>query len=155
MQTVLRILAALGGAAAGLFTQMSAGLRLLLLLMAIDYISALVLAALGKSPKSATGALNSRAGFIGLARKAMILVLVLLAAILDQLTGSAACVGAVTLFYTVNEAISILENAVLLGVPIPRQLSQALDIARKRQQAGDPEQGAALTDEKRTPGTHA
>ena len=155
MQNVLRILAALGVAAAGLFTQMSAGLRLLLLLMAIDYISALVLAALGKSPKSATGALNSRAGFIGLARKAMILMLVLLAAILDQLTGSAACVGAVTLFYTVNEAISILENAVLLGVPIPRQLSQALDIARKRQQAGDPEQGAALTDEKRTPGTHA
>ena len=147
MQTVLGILAALGGAAAGLFTQMSAGLRLLLLLMVIDYSSALVLAALGKSPKSATGALDSRAGFVGLARKAMILVLVLLAAILDQLTGSAACVGAVTLFYTVNEAISILENAVLLGVPIPRQLSQALDIARKRQQADGAEQDTAPTDE--------
>ena len=135
MQNVLRVLAALGGAVAGLFTQMSSGLRLLLLLMALDYASALVLAALGKSPKSATGGLDSRAGFAGLARKAMILVLVLLAAILDRLTGSAACVGAVTLFYTVNEAISILENAVLLGVPIPRQLSQALDVAKKRQQA--------------------
>lgn len=135
MQNVLRVLAALGGAVAGLFTQMSSGLRLLLLLMALDYASALVLAALGKSPKSATGALDSRAGFAGLARKAMILVLVLLAAILDRLTGSAACVGAVTLFYTVNEAISILENAVLLGVPIPRQLSQALDVAKKRQQS--------------------
>lgn len=139
MQTVLGVLAALAGAVTGLFTQMSAGLRLLLLLMAIDYISALVLAALGKSPKSASGALDSRAGFFGLARKAMILVLVLLAAILDQLTGSSACVGAVTLFYTVNEAISILENAVLLGVPIPRQLSQALDVAKKRQQADSPE----------------
>lgn len=135
MQNVLKVLAALGGAVAGLFIQMSSGLRLLLLLMALDYASALVLAALGKSPKSATGALDSRAGFAGLARKAMILVLVLLAAILDRLTGSAACVGAVTLFYTVNEAISILENAVLLGVPIPRQLSQALDVAKKRQQA--------------------
>lgn len=139
MQTVLGVLAALAGAVTGLFTQMSAGLRLLLLLMAIDYISALILAALGKSPKSASGALDSRAGFFGLARKAMILVLVLLAAILDQLTGSSACVGAVTLFYTVNEAISILENAVLLGVPIPRQLSQALDVAKKRQQADSPE----------------
>ena len=135
MQNVLKVLAALGGAVAGLFTQMSSGLRLLLLLMALDYASALVLAALGKSPKSATGALDSRAGFAGLARKAMILVLVLLAAILDRPTGSAACVGAVTLFYTVNEVISILENAVLLGVPIPRQLSQALDVAKKRQQA--------------------
>ena len=135
MQNVLSFRAARGGAVAGLFTQMSSGLRLLLLLMALDCASALVLAALGKSPKSATGALDSRAGFAGLARKAMILVLVLLAAILDRLTGSAACVGAVTLFYTVNEAISILENAVLLGVPIPRQLSQALDVAKKRQQA--------------------
>ena len=135
MQTVLEVVAALSGAVAGLFTQMSAGLRLLLLLMALDYGSALVLAALGKSPKSESGALDSRAGFVGLARKAMILVLVLLAAILDRLTGSAACVGAVTLFYTVNEAISILENAVLLGVPIPRQLTQALDIAKKRRQA--------------------
>ena len=68
MQTVLGVLAALAGAVTGLFTQMSAGLRLLLLLMAIDYISALILAALGKSPKSASGALDSRAGFFGLAR---------------------------------------------------------------------------------------
>ena len=75
----------------------------------------------------------------------MILVLVLLAAILDQLTGSSACVGAVTLFYTVNEAISILENAVLLGVPIPRQLSQALDVAKKRQQADSSEKGDGQT----------
>lgn len=146
MQTVLGALAALAGAAAGLFTQMSAGLRLLLLLMAIDYLSALVLAALGKSPKSAAGALDSRAGFLGLARKAMILVLVLLAAILDRLTGSSACVGAVTLFYTVNEAISILENAVLLGIPIPRQLTQALDIAKKRHQTDAPDEKEAPKD---------
>lgn len=134
MQNVLQVLAAFGGAAAGLFTQASMGLYLLLLLMALDYLSAIVLAALGRSPKSAAGALNSKTGFTGLARKAMILILVLLAAILDRLTGSAACVSAVTMFYTVNEAISILENAVLLGIPIPRRLSQALDVARTHQQ---------------------
>lgn len=134
MQNVLQVLATLGGAAAGLFTQASMGLYLLMLLMALDYLSAVVLAALGRSPKSSAGALDSKAGFIGLARKGMILILVLLAAILDRLTGSAACVGAVTMFYTVNEAISILENAVLLGIPIPRRLSQALDVARTRQQ---------------------
>ena len=60
----------------------------------------------------------------------MILVIVLLAAVLDQLTGSAACTGAATMFYIVNESLSILENAVLLGVPVPQRLRQALDVAR-------------------------
>ena len=98
-------------------TRMPMALRLLVLLMALDYLSGVGVALLGKSPKSEGGALSSRAGFAGLARKAMILVIVLLAAVLDQLTGSAACTGAATMFYIVNESLSILENAVLLGVP--------------------------------------
>ena len=98
--------------------------------MALDYLSGVGVALLGKSPKSEGGALSSRAGFAGLARKAMILVIVLLAAVLDQLTGSAACTGAATMFYIVNESLSILENAVLLGVPVPQRLRQALDVAR-------------------------
>ena len=88
-------------------------------------------AVLGRSKKSDTGALSSKVGFIGLARKAMILGIVLLAAVLDRVMGSAACTGAVTLFYIVNESLSILENAVLLGVPIPEKLRQTLDIAKK------------------------
>ena len=43
---------------------------------------------------------------------------------------SAACTGAATMFYIVNESLSILENAVLLGVPVPQRLRQALDVAR-------------------------
>ena len=34
------------------------------------------------------------------------------------------------MFYIVNESLSILENAVLLGVPVPQRLRQALDVAR-------------------------
>ena len=63
-------------------------------------------------------------------RKAMILIVILLAAVLDNLTGSAACTGAAAMFYIVNESLSILENAVLLGVPVPQRLRQALDVAR-------------------------
>lgn len=87
-------------------------------------------ALLGKSPKSEGGALSSRAGFAGLMRKAMILIVILLAAVLDNLTGSAACTGAAAMFYIVNESLSILENAVLLGVPVPQKLTQALDVAK-------------------------
>ena len=98
--------------------------------MGVDYLSGVGIALLGKSPKSAGGALSSKAGFAGLARKAMILAIILLAAVLDHLTGSAACTGAATMFYIVNESLSILENAVLLGVPVPQKLKQALDVAR-------------------------
>ena len=61
----------------------------------------------------------------------MILIVILLAAVVDNLTGSAACTGAATMFYMVNEALSILENAVLLGVPVPQKLMQALDVAKQ------------------------
>ena len=128
---MMRWLAAAVGAVVGLFMQMPAAVRLLMLLMVLDYFSGVGAAALGRSKKSDTGALSSKVGFIGLARKAMILGIVLLAAVLDRVMGSAACTGAVTLFYIVNESLSILENAVLLGVPIPEKLRQTLDIAKK------------------------
>ena len=130
MEKTVKWFAAAAGAVAGLFMRMPIAVRLLVLLMGLDYLSGVGVALLGKSPKSEGGALSSRAGFTGLARKAMILVIVLLAAVLDQLTGSAACTGAATMFYIVNESLSILENAVLLGVPVPQKLTQALDVAK-------------------------
>ena len=138
MQTVLGVLAALGGAAAGLFTQMSAGLRLLLLLMALDYGSALVLAALGKSPKSATGALNSKAGFVGLAKKALIMLIVLLATVLDKALGTDRMVfqTAAACYYIANEGISIIENAGKIGVPVPSALKKALEQLRDKNDGG-------------------
>ena len=110
--------------------RMPIAVRLLVLLMGLDYLSGVGVALLGKSPKSEGGALSSRAGFVGLMRKAMILIVILLAAVLDNLTGSAACTGAAAMFYIVNESLSILENAVLLGVPVPQKLTQALDVAK-------------------------
>ena len=105
---IMRWLAAAVGAVVGLFMQMPAAVRLLMLLMVLDYFSGVGAAVLGRSKKSDTGALSSKVGFIGLARKAMILGIVLLAAVLDRVMGSAACTGAVTLFYIVNESLSIL-----------------------------------------------
>ena len=128
MEKTVKWFAAAAGAVAGLFMRMPIAVRLLVLLM--DYLSGVGVALLGKSPKSEGGALSSRAGFAGLMRKAMILIVILLAAVLDNLTGSAACTGAAAMFYIVNESLSILENAVLLGVPVPQKLTQALDVAK-------------------------
>ena len=125
MEKTVKWFAAAAGAVAGLFMRMPIAVRLLVLLMVLDYLSGVGVALLGKSPKSEGGALSSRAGFAGLMRKAMILIVILLAAVLDNLTGSAA-----SMFYIVNESLSILENAVLLGVPVPQKLTQALDVAK-------------------------
>ena len=130
MEKAMKAAAAAAGAAVGLMMRMPMAVRLLVLLMGLDYLSGVGVALLGKSPKSEGGALSSKAGFAGLARKAMILIVILLAAVVDNLTGSAACTGAATMFYIVNESLSILENAVLLGVPVPQKLRQALDVAR-------------------------
>ena len=130
MEKTVKWFAAAAGAVAGLFMRMPIAVRLLVLLMVLDYLSGVGVALLGKSPKSEGGALSSRAGFVGLMRKAMILIVILLAAVLDNLTGSAACTGAAAMFYIVNESLSILENAVLLGVPVPQKLTQALDVAK-------------------------
>ena len=135
MEKTVKWFAAAAGAVAGLFMRMPVAVRLLVLLMGLDYLSGVGVALLGKSPKSEGGALSSRAGFAGLMRKAMILIVILLAAVLDNLTGSAACTGAAAMFYIVNESLSILENAVLLGVPIPEKLRQTLDIAKKGKEA--------------------
>ena len=130
MEKTVKWFAAAAGAVAGLFMRMPIAVRLLALLMGLDYLSGVGVALLGKSPKSEGGALSRRAVFAGLMRKAMILIVILLAAVLDNLTGSAACTGAAAMFYIVNESLSILENAVLLGVPVPQKLTQALDVAK-------------------------
>lgn len=131
MKTIFQFLGAAVGAAAGWFSKTPLPFKFLVLLMTLDYLSGIAAALLGRSPKTSSGALSSKIGFIGLARKAMILSIVLLACVLDTIMGSTASTGAVILFYIVNESISILENAVLLGVPIPKKLTQMLDIAKK------------------------
>lgn len=129
---VIKGTCAVGGAligwASGMWTQMC---TLLAVCMVIDYITGLIVAACGKSPKTAAGGVSSAVGFRGLAKKAVILLVVLLAWLLDLATGNAVFQSAAVCYYIANEGISILENAVLLGVPVPEALRNALEIMRE------------------------
>lgn len=73
--------------------------------------------------------LSSSAGFRGICRKVLILVLVGIANILDvQVIGTGAVLRtAVIFFYLSNEGISLLENAAHLGLPIPEKLKLVLE----------------------------
>jgi toxin secretion/phage lysis holin len=126
---VLKTMAALGGAIAGFFGEWSTVLTVLIVAMVVDYISGMIVAAAGKSPKTESGGLNSKIGFIGLAKKGMILLVVLTATLLDKAVGNATSVfqTAVACFYVANEGVSILENAALIGLPVPEVILRALD----------------------------
>ena len=122
-----------GAFIASLFGGWDNALVTLITFMAIDYVSGLVVAGVfKKSNKSETGALESRAGFKGLCRKCMTLLFVLVAYRLDIMIGTDYIRNAVIIAFCANEAISITENAGLMGVPIPEVITKAVDVLQKK-----------------------
>lgn len=102
--------------------------------MAIDYVSGWILAVVfKKSPKTESGGYSSAIGLKGLCKKAMILLLVVVANLLDKQTGANYIRDGVCIAFTVNEAMSIIETAGLMGLPIPEWLIKALDILQTRE----------------------
>lgn len=135
---VLFGLAAVGSVLANMFGGWDVALQVLIFFMAADYLTGLVVAGVFKrSPKSETGALESRAGLKGLFRKGGILLVVLVAVWLDRLLGAAYVRTAVCLFFVANEGISILENLGLMGVPLPPFMKKMLEAMRDKASAGE------------------
>lgn len=124
----------IGALVASLFGGWDTALVTLLIFMAIDYSSGLIVAAVfKKSPKTETGTLESRAGFKGLFRKGMILLIVLIACRLDLVMHTNFIRDAVVIAYIVNESISITENAGLMGIPVPKAIIKAIDILKRKE----------------------
>ncbi|RDU22752.1 phage holin family protein [Anaerosacchariphilus polymeriproducens] len=108
-------------------------LQILIVLMIADYVTGLIVAGVfKKSGKTETGALESRAGWKGLCRKGMVLLIVLVATQLDKVTGIDFIRNTVILGYVANEAISITENAGLMGVPLPGVLTNAINVLKQK-----------------------
>ena len=96
-------------------------------MMVIDYLTGVLVAGVfHNSPKTENGALESKAGWKGLCRKGMTLLIVLVAARLDIILGTGFIRDAVIIRYIANETISIIENAGLMGVPIPEAIKKAI-----------------------------
>lgn len=127
--TICTTVGAAGGAVAAFFGGWDTGLVTLVIFMCIDYVSGLVVAGVfHNSKKTKTGALESKAGWKGLCRKGMTLLFVLIAYRLDLAIGSNYIRDAVIIGFIVNETISIVENAGLMGVPLPKVINKAIDI---------------------------
>lgn len=124
----------LGSIIASLLGGWDMALQTLIIFMTIDYVTGLMVAGIfNKSTKTKHGALESVAGWKGLCRKGVALLIVLIACRLDLLTGANLIRDAVVIGYCTNEAISIIENAGLMGVPIPTRLTKAIEALKSKE----------------------
>lgn len=134
---VLAALAAVGSWIANALGGWDASMQVLVALMVADYLTGVLVAAVWhKSNKSSSGTLNSVAGFKGILKKCMILLLVWIGVLLDDATGANYIRMAVILFFIGNEGISLLENLGLMGVPFPAFLRRALEALRDQGDKG-------------------
>ena len=114
------IIATVGACANYFFGGWDMALKTLLLLMVLDYLTGLICAGKDKT-------LSSSAGFRGLMKKIIILIIVALGVSVDNITGTNGIVRSLVIFfYASMEGISILENATRAGVPVPDKLKDML-----------------------------
>lgn len=96
-------------------------IAVLIVFMILDYCTGVLRAYINKE-------VSSDVGLKGIARKAVIFVVLIVAVLLDRLmnTGSWVFRTLICYFYIANEGISLLENCATLGLPIPDKLKDAL-----------------------------
>ena len=122
-----------GSFIASFFGGWTASLTTLIIFMAIDYFTGIIVAAVfNASQKTETGALESRTGWKGLCKKGMSLVFVLIGHRLDLEMGTSYIRDAVCIAFIVNELISIVENAGLMGFYIPPVIVNTIDILKNK-----------------------
>lgn len=130
---LLTFIGIIGSWIASLFGGWDAALTTLLIFMGIDYVGGFIVAAVfHASEKSEHGRLESRAGWKGLCRKGVTLLIVLVAYRLDLVMGSSFIKDAVVIAFIANETISIIENAGLMGIYIPNPLVKAIEVLKDK-----------------------
>ena len=106
---------------------------ILLICMAVDYLTGMIRAMVFKKNKhGGESALESRAGFKGILKKMVMLAICCVSAFFDWLLGIHVIYYTVTIGFIINEAVSIIENAGIIGIPIPEKLAQAIRVLKER-----------------------
>ena len=122
-----------GGMVAQLFGGWTEDMITLIIFMAVDFIMGLIVAGVfHKSNKSQSGALSSHAGWVGICKKGVVLLFVLITHRLDMLLETDYIRTTAIIGFIANEVISIIENAGLMGVPLPEVIIKAIEILKHR-----------------------
>lgn len=111
-----------------LFGGWDLALSVLVAFMLIDYSTGLLRGYV-------TDKLSSNTGFKGIAKKSVILIVLIVAVLLDRLINDSTWIfrTLICYFYIANEGISILENCTALGLPVPNRLAEALEQLKEGQ----------------------
>lgn len=131
------------GLAGFLFGQLDGLLLALITFICLDYVSGILVGAVQHK-------LNSQISFSGLAKKALILIVVAVAHVIDtQILGGTNSVfrSAACGLYIANEGMSIIENAGKLGLPMPKKLREILEQLREKEEG-------EVSDKTVSPGQH-
>ena len=97
----------------------------LLVAIVLDYVSGVIKAYVTKQ-------LSSQIGFKGIVKKTAVLMIVMLAVLVDRVTGDTGAIRTLVIYYFVaNEGLSIIENLGQAGVPIPQSIKKALKALKK------------------------
>lgn len=128
--TIKIVLGVGGGLASFLFGGWSALIQTLVFFIVLDYVFAVIVAAVN-------GQLNSKIGFKGIVKKVAILVLVAVAHQVDLILGDDSLIrDSVIFFYIANELLSILETVGKTSLPIPDVLKKAIEILNNKGEDG-------------------
>lgn len=119
-------IAAIGTGFTYIFGVWDTALVVLILFMGIDYITGIIASYI-------KGILNSKIGFKGIARKAVILLVLIMGVLLDRLLNDGTWVfrTLIAYFYIANEGLSIIENIGKCGVEFPPAVQNALEQLKK------------------------
>lgn len=122
-----------GGIVVNLLGGWDSGLATLFICIILDYVTGLIVAGVfNNSAKTRNGALESGAGLKGLVRKIMMIALIAVAYRIDILMDTSYVRYTVIIGFICNEVISLIENAGLMGVPIPNVLTKAIDVLKNK-----------------------
>lgn len=128
----------MGAYVAQAFGGWSTALVTLFICMVIDYVTGFMVAAIfKKSRKTDSGALASVVGFKGICKKGMMLFIILIAYRFDLTLGTTYIRDTVVIAFMANEAVSIIENAGLMGLPVPSVLTKAIDVLKSKESDGE------------------
>ena len=103
-----------------LYGEWTHALNALLIAMAIDYLTGVLAAAISTKKK-----IDYKIGAKGIAKKTTILLIVAVGHLADEVLGTDVVMMAITYAYLANEGLSIIENAEVVGVPVPNVVKMA------------------------------
>lgn len=126
------VFAAMGGALGAVMGGWDGFLYALIVFVIFDYFTGVLAAIYQKK-------LSSEVGFHGIAKKVFIFCLVAAGHVIDSriIQNGSVVRTAVIFFYISNEGISILENAAVLGLPVPKKLQEVLEQIRDKEDEND------------------